>query len=246
MTSRPFRVPAPLIGLALFSVALAPSPQAQTQAAPPAEAQRPKMATYYLVLLNKGPSRPTSPTPQDADIQKQHLAHLEKLAADGFGMAAGPMGDDGDLRGLVVMKTASAQQARELAEMDPAVKAGRLAVEVVAFLSPEGWFGKPAQPFSMEQLYFGFLTRGAQTAQDPDSAKRLQKEHIAYMEARHGEGKLVMAGPVLEGGDRRGLVVYRLGSLEEARRIAAGDPMVQAGRLAVELHPWYLARGVLK
>ena len=45
---------------------------------------------------------------------------------------------------------------------------------------------------------------------------------------------------------RAGIVVYRATSLEEAKQYAEGDPMVKAGRLEVELHQWYLAKGVLK
>ena len=36
---------------------------------------------------------------------------------------------------------------------------------------------------------------------------------------------------------------YRVTSLEQAKRLAEGDPAVQAGRLKVEVHPWWLARG---
>ena len=224
------------------NASLAPAPRTQA-----AQAPQGAMTTYYLVLLKKAPTRSEPPAAADADIQKQHIAHLEKLGADGFGMAAGPMGDDGELRGLVVIKAASAQQARELSEQDPAVKAGRLVVEILAFMSPEGWFNKPAQPFAMEQLYFGFLTRAKQpAAHDAETIKRLQSDHLAYMDARHKEGKLVMAGPIIDGGDRRGLVVYRVPTLTDARAIAEADPMVKAGRLAVELHPWYLPKGVIK
>ena len=59
-------------------------------------------------------------------------------------------------------------------------------------------------------------------------------------------GRLVLAGPITAaGGTRRGIVVYRASSIEEARRLAEGDPMVKIGRLAVEVHPWMTAKGVL-
>lgn len=209
----------------------------------PAAAQE-KMISYYLVLLKRGPAEATA---QDAAIQKQHIAHLEKLGAEGYGMAAGPFGDDGDIRGIVILKAASAAQARELTEQDPAVKAGRLAVEIMTFLSPEGWFGKPAQPIKMEPLAFGFLVAGPNRSQDKETAARLQKEHLAYMDERHKEGKLLVAGPIVEnGGDRRGIVIYRMPSFDAAKQVAEGDPMVKVGRLAVELHPLYLPVGVLK
>jgi uncharacterized protein YciI len=52
-------------------------------------------------------------------------------------------------------------------------------------------------------------------------------------------------GPFMVEGDRRGVVVYRVATMEEARERAEGDPMVRVGRLAVELHPWSAPRGAL-
>jgi len=40
-------------------------------------------------------------------------------------------------------------------------------------------------------------------------------------------------------------VVFRVGSLEEARALAANDPAVQAGRLALDIHAWIVPEGIL-
>ena len=39
--------------------------------------------------------------------------------------------------------------------------------------------------------------------------------------------------------------VRELGSLEEAKLLTSTDPAVQAGRLAMEIHPWLVPVGVL-
>jgi uncharacterized protein YciI len=59
------------------------------------------------------------------------------------------------------------------------------------------------------------------------------------------EKKLAAAGPFIDGGKLRGVFVFQVGSIEEARALADTDPAVRAGRLVVELHPWMVARGVL-
>jgi hypothetical protein len=41
-----------------------------------------------------------------------------------------------------------------------------------------------------------------------------------------------------------GVFVFR-GDSATARRLVLEDPMVKAGRLAVELHPWFCAYGVM-
>jgi hypothetical protein len=48
-----------------------------------------------------------------------------------------------------------------------------------------------------------------------------------------------LAGPFLEDGQLRGIYVFAVESVEEARKLTETDPAIQAGRLRMELHPWY-------
>ena len=65
------------------------------------------------------------------------------------------------------------------------------------------------------------------------------------MEGQANEGKLVLAGPFTIDGARRGIVVYRVADEAEARRRGEADPMIKAGRLALELHAWQVPIGAL-
>lgn len=87
------------------------------------------MQQYYMVFLKSGPTRSQDST-EAAELQKKHMAHLERLATEGYTSLTGPMGDDGDLRGIVVFNTATLAEADSLANLDPMVKAGRLKVEI--------------------------------------------------------------------------------------------------------------------
>jgi len=87
------------------------------------------MQQYYMVFLKSGSERGQDST-EAAELQKKHLAHLERMAVEGYTSLTGPMGDDGDLRGIVIYNTATQREADSLANMDPMVKAGRLVVEV--------------------------------------------------------------------------------------------------------------------
>lgn len=207
--------------------------------------QQQKMTTYQLVMLKKGPSAGTVSTPEGQALVKDHVAYIYKLGAEGKGMAAGPFTDNGEIQGIIMMKAASPERAREMESADPAVQAGIFTMEVLPFMSPEGWFGRWAAFGEFETVYFGFLKRGPNRGQDEDTAKRLQQEHMSYMDGQAKEGKLVVAGPFLVDGDRRGIVVYRVATMDEAKRRAEADPMVKIGRLAVELHPWQVPKGAL-
>ena len=95
------------------------------------------MQKYFMVFLKSGPKR--SQTKEEAmEIQEKHLAYLQKMAEEEKTSITGPMGDDGDIRGVVVYNTATAEEARTLAEGDPAVKNGRLVVEVHPWWAAKG------------------------------------------------------------------------------------------------------------
>lgn len=101
-------------------------------------------------------------------------------------------------------------------------------------------------PPNMTTYYFGILVKGPQWSPEetPERAK-IQEGHMAHLTAMHKAGKLVLAGPLADGGDWRGILIYRTKTLEEAQSLANEDPAVKAGRLAVTMHPWLVERGIL-
>ena len=98
----------------------------------------------------------------------------------------------------------------------------------------------------MERLVLGFLVRGPNTTQDKAAAAEIQKGHLAYMDSLHKRGMLVMAGPFMDNAPARGIVVYRVKDIAEAKALAADDPAVKAGRLVIEALPWMTFKGILK
>jgi uncharacterized protein YciI len=88
-----------------------------------------EMTTYYVAFLYRGPAWSPEETPERARIQEGHMANIRKMGESGKLLVAGPFTDDGDLRGLFVFRTGSLEEAKAMAEQDPAVKAGRLRLE---------------------------------------------------------------------------------------------------------------------
>ncbi|MBL7922803.1 MAG: hypothetical protein JNL88_01255 [Bacteroidia bacterium] len=91
---------------------------------------------YYLVFLKKGPDR-SHDSLTAATIQKEHLAHLGKMHESGKMCMAGPVGGDEEIRGICIYNVGSKEEAASCASADPAVKAGRLVVEV------RSWYALP-------------------------------------------------------------------------------------------------------
>jgi uncharacterized protein YciI len=209
----------------------------------PGQAQ--EMMTYQMVFFRAGPNQNLSPA--DAKVmQTEHLARLAKLNADRINVLYGPFQDGGDLRGIAILDAPSAEAARAHLADDPFVKAGHMVLDVKPWMGPRGWFHPPALPPTPEHFVFGFLMRGTSTSQPKEEAQAIQKGHLAYMDELHKQGKLVAAGPFADNSDFRGIVIYRVRDIEEAKQLAAGDLAVKAGRLRIDARPWMTFKGILK
>jgi uncharacterized protein YciI len=51
--------------------------------------------------------------------------------------------------------------------------------------------------------------------------------------------KIIVAGPMLDTGDVRGIFIYNTANIEEAKAWAESDTTIITGTLIYELHPWY-------
>jgi uncharacterized protein YciI len=82
---------------------------------------------------------------------------------------------------------------------------------------------------------------------DVETAELLQRQHLGHFADMRDAGHLKVAGPLSEGPDDslRGICLYHVGSVDEARRLAELDPAVRAGRLEVVVMKWYTAKGAL-
>ena len=94
---------------------------------------------HTLVLLVLRRDAPQLPDDQAAELQDRHLAFRADLRDRGYLIGGGPLVDQDDerLRGISIM-TCDPETARRLCSEDPAVQAGRLAVEVMTWMVPTG------------------------------------------------------------------------------------------------------------
>ena|SRR5690606_4219006 len=95
----------------------------------------------------------------------------------------------------------------------------------------------------MQQYFMVFLKSGENRSQSKQELDSLQKLHLAYLGAMYQKGYADISGPFGDDGTIRGVSIYNVPTLEMADSLANADPMVQAGRLKVEVHPWWAAKG---
>lgn len=93
--------------------------------------------------------------------------------------------------------------------------------------------------YGMKQYVMAFLKRGPNRDQDSATAAALQKAHLGNILRMAEEGSLVVAGPFMDDWEVRGIYVFNVKTVEEARALTETDPAIKAGRLTMDLHPWY-------
>ena len=126
--SRRFLIPA-LVLLTLVPMALRAPGDGDHQ-------MPPDMKQYVVGLIYRGDAWSPEVTPETMELQRAHLENIGRLAEEGKLVLAGPFGDDGDLRGLFFFNVDTVEEAEALAATDPAVKAGRLRVEMHPWWGP--------------------------------------------------------------------------------------------------------------
>lgn len=111
------------------------------------------LEAFELVILRRPPDARSYDDATLDRIQREHLAYLASLRDSGQIVTNGPVLDQPDeaLRGLAIYRTGSLEEARRLAEQDPAVLAGRLAAEVMTWWSPAGAMTRPGRPISIPE-----------------------------------------------------------------------------------------------
>ena len=131
-----------LLTLALFTSSLAAAEQpakAPAPEAPPASydealakaagADERGMRQFVLVILKSGPT-PVPKGPERDEMFRGHFANMERLAAEGKLVVAGPLDGKDGWRGLFILATADLEEAARLVATDPVVAKGEMVPEL--------------------------------------------------------------------------------------------------------------------
>jgi uncharacterized protein YciI len=95
----------------------------------------------------------------------------------------------------------------------------------------------------MQEYFMAFLKKGKNRTQPKKIADSLQRLHLDHLGKMYDLGYADISGPFGDLGDIRGVTIYNVPTIEMADSLANADPMVKAGRLEIEMHPWWAAKG---
>lgn len=97
-----------------------------------------------------------------------------------------------------------------------------------------------ADDYGMRRYVLVVLKTGPTRVDDAAERKAMFAGHMANIGRLSKEGKLALAGPFGDkGGDWRGLFVFAVDSIDEAKALVATDPVIIKGEMVAEYHTWY-------
>ena len=100
--------------------------------------------------------------------------------------------------------------------------------------------------WEMKLYYFVFLNAVPDRPKiDSVKAMEIQTGHLANIEKMFKEGKCRLAGPFMDAGEMRGILIMDAASEEEVRELLSKDPAISNGRLTPVIKQWYGPAGLI-
>ena len=97
-----------------------------------------------------------------------------------------------------------------------------------------------ADDYGMKKYVMAFLLRGDRASEyTPEQRQEIQSGHMANIGKMADMGKLIVAGPFFGNDDLRGIYIFDVQNIEEAKTLTETDPAIQAGVLKMDLKEWY-------
>jgi uncharacterized protein YciI len=112
----------------------------------------------FFVFLNSRPDKEVLDSTQQSNLQKQHLANIDRLYKEGKIKAAGPFYGGG---GLFVVEEVNKAKVYELLNTDPAIAAKRFILEVYPLRFIYGSIGEYTEPIEMTSYSFIRIQKAA-------------------------------------------------------------------------------------
>jgi uncharacterized protein YciI len=240
----------PKLLFALICLIVAAAEPSNLRAADTAHADDSKTRPCYWVFLNKGAGRTNLanvPKEQVSKMQSDHVGNLGVLYKLGRAVAAGPLGDDGFIRGIVVLTVATPEEVKDCFKDDPFVQKDVLAVEAYRWLVDVSKFQKAEEPFRLGKHTLAVVKKGKSFK--PMTAELTPQTMLTVLPAlgpMAKSGELVVSGPLADAGDLVGILFFFSEDSTQIKTALEADPAIKEGRLAIEFHPQFMGAGVLR
>ena len=104
-----------------------------------------------------------------------------------------------------------------------------------------------ADDIGMRKYVLAILRTGPAKITDEAERKKLFAGHFGMINGLAAEGKLSVAGPLNDPAKvYRGIYVFNVDTVDEARKLTETDPSIKAGIFQVEFIEWYSSAGLME
>ena len=97
--------------------------------------------------------------------------------------------------------------------------------------------------YQMKQYWLVLLKKGPNRNHSKADGEKIQAAHMANITRLHQQGKIIMAGPIGNEQDTKGIFIMDGKDSTEIANYVATDSAVVTGRLRFEILPWWTAKG---
>lgn len=228
------------ISLALLSLNLIAVGPATSQVAP-----TPSKRNFFWVFLTKGENNEMVKQMKPEEVKKMqadHVGNLGTLGKAGLALTAGPLGDNGFIRGIVLLKVDTKEQALDCFKNDPFVQNRILAVDCYPVRLNPSNVSKTYTPDKMRQYSLAIISKGANwKGKDGTAVDKL----FANFKKISVEGEVAVPATFSQVGDRLGLLMLRASGVDHIKSLIETDNAVKQGKIQVTVHPLWLNDGIL-
>lgn len=189
---------------------------------------------YTIVFLHKRTDTTPLPKQESERIMKGHMANMEKLAAQGKLLAAGPFEGGG---GLFIMNTTSEDTVEHWIAGDPGIIARRWNIEVMPYIPVFNGVCPVSEPYEMTNYTFcrfDFIASKFSAVTYPQIIRR----HDDYLKQLIKTGNVVTSA--VFGKDDGGIIILK-GEVQPD--VFQMDPAVQEGLAQPQMKKLFIAKG---
>lgn len=186
---------------------------------------------YTFVFLHSRKDKPELPKEELDKLMEGHLANINRLAAEGKLVAAGPFDGGG---GIFILNTTSIDEANTWLSTDPGIQANRWRLEVLPYT---GSICAVKEPYEMVSYALIRFKSNIHKETVGDYATQLKK-HEEYVKQLTANSQVVTRGSF---GDQEGSILVLNGEVQP--EALENDPAVKGGTMLFELKKLWIAKG---
>ena len=197
---------------------------------------------YFMFFVKGKGDRKKFTNEQVMEMQKQHIANFSAPTNLGKVLAAGPLGENIDRRGIVILNVPNLHHVRPRFQGDPFVQNGLLDIEVWRWKIEGGKVNDQYSRTEMDQYTLAILSRGPEWKSTGDA----WTQHRGYLSNAMESGFMGIHGPVQDRFGAVKVMIFKDKDKAKVQKFLDQDPLVKGKMVTTTVYGLYMAKNILK